>query len=388
MNLSGNIVKKAKTRKGQSWQLTVEMPRDPITGERKRKYKTVTGTKKEADQALRRFITELERGEYIEDNNITVSDWLQKWLEVYIVPTVSPTTLVGYKGMIRRYIDPLIGHLQVQEMNALAVQIWVNKLKVSPSSGEPLTAGTIKHTYHVLRGAMDKAVQAGLIHRSPCAGIQLPKGEKKKPVIYDETQIQQLLDFARGTEMELIIDLELCMGMRRGELLGLQWQDVNWEKNQIHIIRSRVAVDGKSVVKQPKTESGTRTLDVPEILMKKLKAYKVKCMEQKIRVGRRLLEEDFIIVHPDGKPIYPEYVSQMFTKLQKRANLPKCRFHDLRHLCASIMVKQGVEVKVAQERLGHKDITTTMNIYAHVLPGSAREAAEKIGQLVYKDQAV
>ena len=388
MNLSGNIVKKAKTRKGQSWQLTVEMPRDPITGERKRKYKTVTGTKKEADQALRRFITELERGEYIEDNNITVSDWLQKWLEVYIVPTVSPTTLVGYKGMIRRYIDPLIGHLQVQEMNALAVQIWVNKLKVSPSSGEPLTAGTIKHTYHVLRGAMDKAVQAGLIHRSPCAGIQLPKGEKKKPVIYDETQIQQLLDFARGTEMELIIDLELCMGMRRGELLGLQWQDVNWEKNQIHIIRSRVAVDGKSVVKQPKTESGTRTLDVPEILMKKLKAYKVKCMEQKIRVGRRLVEEDFIIVHPDGKPIYPEYVSQMFTKLQKRANLPKCRFHDLRHLCASIMVKQGVEVKVAQERLGHKDITTTMNIYAHVLPGSAREAAEKIGQLVYKDQAV
>lgn len=388
MNLSGNIVKKAKTRKGQSWQLTVEMPRDPITGERKRKYKTVTGTKKEADQALRRFITELERGEYIEDNNITVSDWLQKWLEVYIVPTVSPTTLVGYKGMIRRYIDPLIGHLQVQEMNALAVQIWVNKLKVSPSSGEPLTAGTIKHTYHVLRGAMDKAVQAGLIHRSPCTGIQLPKGEKKKPVIYDETQIQQLLDFARGTEMELIIDLELCMGMRRGELLGLQWQDVNWEKNQIHIIRSRVAVDGKSVVKQPKTESGTRTLDVPEILMKKLKSYKVKCMEQKIRVGRRLLEEDFIIVHPDGKPIYPEYVSQMFTKLQKRANLPKCRFHDLRHLCASIMVKQGVEVKVAQERLGHKDITTTMNIYAHVLPGSAREAAEKIGQLVYKDQAV
>ena len=388
MNLSGNIVKKAKTRKGQSWQLTVEMPRDPITGERKRKYKTVTGTKKEADQALRRFITELERGEYIEDNNITVSDWLQKWLEVYIVPTVSPTTLVGYKGMIRRYIDPLIGHLQVQEMNALAVQIWVNKLKVSPSSGEPLTAGTIKHTYHVLRGAMDKAVQAGLIHRSPCAGIQLPKGEKKKPVIYDETQIQQLLDFARGTEMELIIDLELCMGMRRGELLGLQWQDVNWEKNQIHIIRSRVAVDGKSVVKQPKTESGTRTLDVPEILMKKLKSYKVKCMEQKIRVGRRLVEEDFIIVHPDGKPIYPEYVSQMFTKLQKRANLPKCRFHDLRHLCASIMVKQGVEVKVAQERLGHKDITTTMNIYAHVLPGSAREAAEKIGQLVYKDQAV
>ena len=388
MNLSGNIVKKEKTRKGQAWQLTVEMPRDPISGKRNRKYKTITGTKKEAEQELRRFITELEHGEYIADNKLTVSAWIQKWLDVYIIPTVSPTTLVSYRGMIRRYIDPLIGHLQVQELTALAVQIWVNKLRVSPSTGKDMTAATIKHTYHVLRGAMDKAVQAGIIHRSPCVGIQLPKGEKKKPVIYSEVQIQHLLDFARGTEMELIIDLELCMGMRRGELLGLQWQDIDWGKNQIHIIRSRVAVDGKSVVKQPKTESGTRTLDVPEILMQKLKRYKIKCMEQKIRMGRKLMEDDFIIVHTDGRPIYPEYVSQMFTKLQKRAGLPKCRFHDLRHLCASIMVKQGIEVKVAQERLGHKDITTTMNIYAHVLPGSAKEAAEKIGQLVYKSQAV
>ena len=136
MNLSGNIVKK-KTKKGHAWQITVEMPRDPITGKRNRKYKTISGTKKEAEQELRRFINELEHGEYIADNNITVSAWMQKWLEVYAIPTVSPTTLVGYKGMIRRYIDPLIGHLQIQEMNALAVQIWDNKLKVSPSSGEP-----------------------------------------------------------------------------------------------------------------------------------------------------------------------------------------------------------------------------------------------------------
>ena len=92
---------------------------------------------------------------------------------------------------------------------------------------------------------------------------------------------------------------------------------------------------------------------------------------------------DYIIVHPDGKPIYPEYLSQMLTKLQEKAGLPKCRFHDLRHLCASIMLLQGVNVKVAQERLGHKDIATTMNIYSHVLPSSAKEAADKIGQLVY-----
>ena len=102
-----------------------------------------------------------------------------------------------------------------------------------------------------------------------------------------------------------------------------------------------------------------------------------------MRMGRNYTVTDFVIVHPDGKPVYPEYLSQLFTKLQEMAGLPKCRFHDLRHLCATIMLLQGVNVKVAQERLGHKDIATTMNIYSHVLPSSAREAAEKIGSLVF-----
>lgn len=183
--------------------------------------------------------------------------------------------------------------------------------------------------------------------------------------------------------MELVIDMELCLGVRRGELLGLEWGDIDWEHNQVKIIRNRVVVDGKSVVKEPKTASSIRTLDVPRPLMQKLRKHKMQCLSNKLRLGKAYTATDYIIVHPDGKPIYPEYLSQMLTKLQERTGLPKCRFHDLRHLCASIMLLQGVNVKVAQERLGHKDIATTMNIYSHVLPSSAKEAAEKIGQLVY-----
>ena len=149
------------------------------------------------------------------------------------------------------------------------------------------------------------------------------------------------------------------------------------------IIRNRVIVNDKSVVKEPKTASGVRTLDVPAPLMQKLKKRKLECAANRMRLGRAYTDTEYIIVHEDGKPIYPEYLSQMLTKLQDRCGLPRCRFHDLCHLCASIMRLQGVNVKVAQERLGHKDITTTMNIYSHVLPSSAREAADKIGQLVY-----
>ena len=382
MITSGSIIKR-KTKKGHVWQITIELPKDPVTGKRVRKYKTVNGTKKEAERAMHEFITQIEKGYYVTNNKISITEWVETWLEVYIAPNVSPTTLERYKGMIRRYIDPLIGHTQVQKMNTLAVQAWVNSLKVSPSSGKPLSAATIKHIYHVLKGAMDKAVIAGIIPRSPCVSIMLPKGQKKQAVIYDEEQIKQLIRTARGTDMELVIDMELCLGLRRGELLGLQWCDVDWEKNQIHVVRNRVVVDGKSLVKEPKTENSIRILDAPEMLMKKLRIHRGKCIENRMRMGRNYTVTDYIIVHPDGKPVYPEYLSQLFTKLQNMAGLPKCRFHDLRHLCASIMLLQGVNVKVAQERLGHKDITTTMNIYSHVLPSSAKEAAEKIGQLVY-----
>ena len=382
-------IRQRETKDGRRcWQITAELPRDPVTGKRNRVFRTVYGTKKEAEQAKRELMTELEKGCYVADNNIAITEWMNKWMDVYIAPNVSPTTLSGYEGMIRRYINPLIGNLPVQSLTTLGIQSWVNNLKISPSSGKPMSAKTIKHTFHVLKGAMDKAVLAGIIPRSPCTGVMLPKGKKKAPVVYNEQDIKKLISYAKGTEMELVIDMELCMGFRRGELLGLQWCDVDWEKNQIHVCRNRVVVKGKSVLKDPKTEAGNRTLDVPEVLMKKLKRHRLTCMERQIALGSDYTVTDFIIVHPDGKPIYPEYLSQMLTKLQDRAGLPKCRFHDLRHLCASIMLKQGVDVKVAQERLGHADISTTLNIYSHVLPSSAREAAEKIGAMVFENVAI
>ena len=383
MIVTGNSQKVAR-KNGIAWEITVELPRDPVTGERIRKYKSVKNvTKKEAEQIMRKMIDEIEKGYYVENSKITITEWVNTWMDVYIESNVSPTTKSRYRGMIDRYIIPVIGHVQVQHLNTLTVQKWVNGLKISPSSGKELSASTIKHAYHVLKGAMDKAVLAGIIARTPCQGIMLPKGSKKAAVIYDEQQIKELIFFAKGTEMELIIDMELCMGLRRGELLGLEWGDIDWDNNRINIVRNRVVVDGAPVVKEPKTKNSKRTVDVPAQLMAKLKAHQKTCMENRLKMGRNYIVTDYVIVHPNGQPIYPEYVSQMLTKLQNRAGLPKCRFHDLRHLCASILLKQGISAKVAQERLGHADIQTTLNIYSHVLPSSAKDAAEKIGEMVF-----
>lgn len=383
MITTGSIRKRNRTDGSHYWQIVVELPKDPITKKRVRKYKSVEGKKKDAEVEMRKFIHEIEQGYHLSNDKMTIAEWIDTWLDAFVIRNVSPTTYSRYVGMVQRYIKPTIGTAQVSELTTLAVQAWVNSLKISPVTGKEMSAATVKHVYHVLKGAMDKAVFAGIIPRTPCAGIMLPKGQKKPPVVYDEQQIKQLIAAAKGTEMELVVDIELCLGLRRGELLGLRWEDIDWDKNQIHIVNNRVVVDGKSVVKDPKTASSCRTVDAPVQLIQKLRKHKLNCAANRLRLGEAYTVTDFVIVHPDGKPIYPEYLSQMLTKLQKKADLPKCRFHDLRHLCASIMLMQGVNVKICSAHLGHKDISTTLNIYSHVLPSVAKEAAQKIGALVY-----
>lgn len=274
--------------------------------------------------------------------------------------------------------------MQLKQLNALGVQSWVNSLKVSPVSHKELSATSIKHAYHVLKGACDKACISGYISQSPCVGITLPKGQKKAAVIYDEDQIKQLIEAVTGTEMELVVLVELTLGLRRGELLGLQWKDIDWEKKQVHIRRSRVIVKGRSVIKEPKTINGIRVIDMPDQLVQKLKLHQWACMANQQRMGKRYYQSDFVIVYTDGTLPYPEVISQRWTRLLKSAGLEKARFHDLRHLCASIMLRQGINVKIAKEILGHSDIGTTMNIYTHVMPSAAREAAEKMGSFVFE----
>lgn len=376
-------------RGGNKWELTAELPRDPVTNKRNRRYKTVRcSSKKEAQKALRDFLGEIESGMYVATDRTTVSQWLKTWMDVYAIPNDSPTTVSRYWEMIHRYIDTTIGKMALQDLNAVNVQAWVNGLKKSPVSGKPMSATTIRKTYNVLKPALDKAVLNGIIAKTPCVGITLPKGEKKAAVVYDQDQIKQLRAAAKGTDMELVIDMELCLGMRRGELLGLQWRDIDWETKKISIVRTRVLVGTEPIIKQPKTETSKRILDLPDPLLQKLRQYKADCAAQRLRSGKRFTNNDYIFVHPNGEPIYPEYMTQKFTKIQEKAGLPHCRFHDLRHLCASIMLMQGINVKSAQEILGHKDVHTTLNIYSHVMPSSLKEASDKIGSFVYDTTAV
>ena len=180
MITTGNYRKRTRSDGSQYWQLTVELPRDKLTGKRNRKYKSVEGKKKDAELALHQFIREIEQGYHKSDAKVTINEWMDTWFDTYVESNVSPTTASRYRGMISRYIKPSLGNIMLQDLNMLTVQTWVNNLKTSPITGKPMKASTIKHIFDVLRGACDKALLLEIIPKTPCAGITLPRGAKNR----------------------------------------------------------------------------------------------------------------------------------------------------------------------------------------------------------------
>jgi integrase len=201
---------------------------------------------------------------------------------------------------------------------------------------------------------------------------------------YDEAEIQKLLDAAKGTDLELPLYIEVCLGLRRGELLALKYSAIDWDSNTISIIESRVTAGNEVIVKCPKTQSGKRDLIVPAHLMKMLYLQHSQYLQQKLRLGGDFTHSDLVICQPNGKPYHPDHFAKKFRKLLKDHGLRKIRFHDLRHTNASLMIASGIDIKVAQQRLGHSDVTTTLNIYSHVLQRSNQEAANTLDSLIFK----
>ena len=226
-----------------------------------------------------------------------------------------------------------------------------------------------------------------MIRRNPCRQVVLPKSSRYVGAAYDEEEVEKLLLAAKGTDMELPLYIEICLGLRRGELLALRYSSINWEKNTIYIKESRVTVGNDVVVKEPKTRSGIRELIAPPHLMKMLREQRVWYLEQKLKTGADFIDSDLVVCQPNGRPYHPDTLTFKFKKLLKRNGLRDIRFHDLRHTNASMMIASGIDIKVAQQRLGHADVTTTLNIYSHALKHANEAAAQTIDSLVFRKTA-
>lgn len=358
-----------------TYQIVAEEEAGFSTGKRKRFYRTVKGSKKEAEKAMRNFINELENHTFTKESKITVKDFIRQWIELYIKDQLSPTTVQHYVVQTENYIIPVFGDMYLQQVKNIDVQKWLFSLqKKSPLTGKPMAPKTIKNIFLNLSAAMKKAVMLELIPKNPCDNVTMPKLERFHPDVYSIEEVEHMLDCAKGTSMYLPLMIEICIGLRRGELLALKWKHIDFENGYLSVEENLVTVNNERITKAPKTQSGKRSIQIPATLLTLLRDTKTE---------RKANDNDYIICQKDGSPYKSDSFTQKFRRFLEANDLKHLRFHDLRHINATIMLSLGISPKVAQERLGHSSYQVTMDIYSHVLKKVEKEAADKLDEALF-----
>jgi integrase len=235
----------------------------------------------------------------------------------------------------------------------------------------------------VIHRALNHALKLGLVVRNVSDSVTRPKVPRKEMKTLDDYQVRQLIQAAESTQIATLFWVAVTTGLRQGEILGLKWSDLDWDTRRIHVQRQVQRRKGEGLVFcEPKSASGRRVIVLGQSTIDKLREYKNIQQHERMLAGDKWQEHDLMFPSPIGKPLDPSNIVKAYKHSLKAAGLPEIRFHDLRHSAATLMLQQGINPKIVQERLGHSDISLTLNTYSHVLPHMQEEAAEKMDELL------
>ncbi len=335
-----------------------------------RKRKTFYGkTRREVQEKLRVALNEQKQGTLVTGPQQTLKQYLEHWLEDVHKPAIRVSSYVKYRSQLDNHILPALGDVQLQKLTPQQVQaFYAKELKggLSPAS--------VRNIHQILRKALDNAVRWNLVPRNVCDVVSPPGIVKHEIQLLTKEQAQQLLRTARGHRLEALFTVALATGMRRGELLGLRWQDVNFEDRSLHVRRTvdRIGKNG-IVVSNPKTSKSRRKVMLPNFVIDVLKQHRSRQLEARLRAGTTWQENNLVFSNTLGGFLDAGYLHSLFQKLLKDAGLPHMRFHDLRHSAATILLTMGAHPKLVQELLGHSQISMTMDTYSHALPSMQRD---------------
>ncbi len=376
--MRGRIVK----RKGsKNYSIVLQLGLDPITGKRKQQWITVGTSKREAETKLAKLVTELDNGTYIKPDNVLFKEYLTRWLSDYAKPNLSPRSYDRYNMVIEKYLIPQLGNIPLAQLRPDHLQKHYSK---GIDSG--LSPRTIRYHHGVLHIALKTAVKWGLVNRNVADAVDPPRLKRTVMQIWDEDELKRFLSVAKENQYYVLFYTALFTGMRRGELLALRWQDVEFHEAQISVSRSIHQLrNGSYVFTEPKTEKSRRSIALSPSLVLLLKEYRAEQESENIIQGRILSNED-LVFNNKGKPLRPNTITYAWKRLAARARVKVIRFHDARHTHASLMLKLGEHPKVVQERLGHSSIQMTLDTYSHITPGIQEAAAMHFDRLLQDDQ--
>lgn len=349
-----------------------------------RERKTVKAKNKtEAKLMLSEFETEINQGKYVKTSTITLSKFFLDWKEKYANDALTPDTLQNYVDILKNRILPIYGHMKLSDIQTIHVINFMNDLKKDgkrlDGKDGSLSASTMANCFRAFDNIMSRATEWKLIKENPAAAVKQPKVKMKKTEVYsaDEINVLLLLLEKYPFHWRVLVLLAISTGAREGEIAGLEWKHINFEKGTVLIEQSITDATGVGVKVKPTKNGRSRVVSLPLPLLQMLKKLKFQRTNEKLLIGDRWEWKDhfFIFANEFGKPIRPDSISQWWRRFIKKNKIKKIRFHDLRHTSATLLINEGVHAKVISERLGHADISTTMNIYGHVLSEADQAAA-------------
>ena len=373
-NGEGNIRKRSDGR----WEGRYTAGRDPETG--KTAYKNVLGkTQAEVKAKPKQAIQENTEVDTLKAAQYTVGQWMDIWFENYAKIKVRPTSHQTYRGYIDNHIKPNIGKIQLGKLTTLELQKLYKKLLSKgrvdriEAKGQPkgLSPKTVRNIHQVTSSAMDFARAQKLIAVNPADGCALPKLEHREMKTLPVEQLASFLREAKESGVFEMYYIELVTGLRRGELLGLKWEDLDLEQGTLRVQRQVSRINGEVVEAPLKTKNSYRTISLGADAVGILNEQRKKCCGS-----------EYVFPSPTGGPISPDSVIQMLHRVLKRAGLPKVRFHDLRHTFATVALQNGVDIKTVSGMLGHYSAGFTLDTYAHVTTQAQREAAKTMGSVL------
>ena len=376
--MRGSVVKR-----GRTWSYVVDVGRDPGSGRRVQRWKGGFATKRQASSRSGTRRTRSRPVRPRDAGGLCVAAYLEQWLSG-VQNTVKPTTAKSYGEILRWYVIPGVGAVQLADLTPLHIRsLYADLLDQGGRRRAALSAGTVAIVHRVLRKALNDAVGWRLIARSPLVGVRPPSRASAEMRTWTGADARRFLEHVADDRLYAMWALLLATGLRRGEIAGLRWGDVDLDAGLLSVRRSRVSAGWTVHESQPKTRSSRRAVSLDERVVAVLRAHRRRQLEERLAWGTAWVDSAFVFVRENGEPLHPETITSMFRRRVVRAGVPKIRLHDLRHASASLALAAGIHPKVVGERLGHSSVAITLDLYSHVAPTLQAEAAEKLGRVIF-----